>query len=406
MSSSPSAVTANEPSPTRATDAGLRPAAGAWSGVSNDRVQLMTAVALLFPLAAGLAVFGWRAAAGTAVVVVTAVVAAAAWQRVGRRGSRISIIGIAILSLLLAMTLPGHLFSLTPLSPNLPPSWPILPAAGIVLTMLCWMLGGTSRIHPVLLTHLLLVVLFQPHLDARHVLKPEHALRGDLLDAPATESASIRVPWIAQRQTSDDVHDAFSRVPVSARLTPFTTGRAPPERAWLSLEGLIRDRLPAIEDLIVAGEPGPVGCASAVAVIVGGLFLLYRGLIDYRIPLLIIAAAFLTFLILPVPIVVTDQGPQWRWLAFRASAAGWGVAITFANYEVLASPLLLMAMFIAPSASIRPMSRRWRPVFAVVAGVLTAALQLYVNVATAPYMAILIAGLLTPAMDRGYRSRA
>ena len=33
---------------------------------------------------------------------------------------------------------------------------------------------------------------------------------------------------------------------------------------------LIRERMPPLEDLVIAGQPSGVGCASAIAVIVGG----------------------------------------------------------------------------------------------------------------------------------------
>ena len=83
-------------------------------------------------------------------------------------------------------------------------------------------------------------------------------------------------------------HNAVASVPASQFLSEYTTGRVSPDRVWLSLEGLLRDRLPPLEDLILGAHPGPIGTTSAIAVIVGGLLLLYRGVIDYRIPLLIV----------------------------------------------------------------------------------------------------------------------
>ncbi|HRK29931.1 MAG TPA: RnfABCDGE type electron transport complex subunit D [Tepidisphaeraceae bacterium] len=391
---------ADESLPKSCPDArtGWQVASGGWSGVSNHRITWMQLVALLFPLAAGVAIFGWRAAAGAATLVITAVLAALVWQRVGRRGSRISVLGMAVAALMLAMTLPAHLFSSSSPTADLQSPWPILPAAGIVLAILCWLLGGTARVHPVLLTHLLLVVMFQPYLVPRQVLQPDRLVRGDLLRVPVDSQINPQIPWLSQE--SVEGYDAYLREPIARRLTLFTTGIDRPERGWLSLESLIRDRLPPIEDLMVAGEPRPIGTASTVFVIVGGLFLLYRGLIDYRIPLVMISAAFLAFLVLPVPILLNEQGPQWRWLAWRDSAATWGVAVTFANYELLASPLIFAAMFLATSPSIRPLCRRWRVIWAGTAGVVCAALQLYVSVEFGPYVALILAGLLTPLMDR------
>jgi hypothetical protein len=105
-----------------------------------------------------------------------------------------------------------------------------------------------------------------------------------------------------------------------------------------------------------------------VQVIVGGLFLMYHGLIDYRIPLIILAMTLICLLVFPVPVVIRETAPEWRWLAFRMPEVGWPLATTFANYEIMASPLLFMAFFLATSPSVRPMSRRARTIFAVLVG--------------------------------------
>ena len=95
--------------------------------------------------------------------------------------------------------------------------------------------------------------------------------------------------------------EAETAEPASEVLTRYTSGREQPPRGWLSLQSLLLDKLPPLEDLIVGGHPGPFGTSSAIAVIIGGLMLLYRGLIDFRIPLLILLAAFAALLVLPIP---------------------------------------------------------------------------------------------------------
>src|SRR5205814_538692 len=130
-------------------------------------------------------------------------------------------------------------------------------------------------------------------------------------------------------------HDAIDTLPAAEYLSSYTTGQVSPERVWLSLESLLRDRVPPLEDLILGAHPGPIGTSSAIAVIIGGLFLLYRGQIDHRVPLLIVASAFVALLVLPVPAVITER-PDWRWAGGHVRGIGWSMGVTFANYEILA----------------------------------------------------------------------
>jgi electron transport complex protein RnfD len=183
-------------------------------------------------------------------------------------------------------------------------------------------------------------------------------------------------------------------------LETYTSGLAAPERRWTSLESLLRDRMPPLEDIIVGGQPAAIGNGSAIALIIGGLFLLYRGLIDYRIPLLIFVAAAICLMVLPIPIVITEDSEHWRWLAMRAPSVGPALAITFANYELMASPLLLCAFFLATAPSVRPMTRRARTIYALLIGAFAAVFQLYVSVSIGPYLALLAVSLATPTLDK------
>jgi Na+-translocating ferredoxin:NAD+ oxidoreductase RnfD subunit len=312
------------------------------------------------------------------------------------------------LATLLAMMLPAHLATLQTERYNGEATWPLLLTAGLMVVILIWLLGGvgSSRIHPSAISFLLLAAMFggvSGMIEPHWVLDRSHLGTGDLIRGKVGFSRiSQEEPWI-RRHTKSEWDSEYSESPANA-LVLYTTGAERPARGWIQMQGLIRDALPPLEDLIIGGAPGPIGTASAVAVIIGGLFLLYRGVIDYRVPLIIVAAAFVTLLIAPVPAQITDH-PQWRWLAMRDPQIGWATAITLANYELVASPLLFVAFFLATSAVVRPMSRRARVVYAVVLGALAAVLQLYLSVSYGPYMALLLASLLTPTLDRLYRPR-
>ena len=256
------------------------------------------------------------------------------------------------MALLLALALPGHL-----LMPG-GTTWPIVPAAGILVVVLAWCLRGlgSGRVHPVVAAYLVLVILFQPILTAHFVLKPEHLVRGDLFRADEIDTSVPRtVPWIYQRQIPDDGRDALDDPdPAALQLTAYTSGHAQPDRFSLSFQMILRDRLPPLEDLILGGEPGPIGAGCTLFVIIGGLFLLYRGLIDWHIPMLAALSAWVAFCILPIPVVITDMGTQWCWLAWRHRYLDWPTGLTLANYELLASPLLFVAFFWPPARKPAP----------------------------------------------------
>jgi Na+-translocating ferredoxin:NAD+ oxidoreductase RnfD subunit len=361
--------------------------------------QLMGAI---FPLTAGLALYGWHAGVTTLVVVGSAAVAVACWRRIGPRGRMVHYSQALWLSLLLALMLPAHLSGGQYDGESL---WPILPVAGLALVILLWLLGGlgSGHVHPVVATYLLLVICFGGALVPHRVLNRSHILTGELFNTgPADAPELHNDPWISRRNSPTD---ADYLEPTAERLTRYTSGRqAVRARRWMDIQGLLRDSMPPLEDFIIAGQPGPVGISSVIAVIIGGLFLLYRGIIDFRIPLLTCLAAYLALMFLPIPAVI-DNSPQWRWAPFGTPANGWSVGLTFVNYEMMASPLIFIAFFLATSATVRPMSRRGRTIFAVLLGLSCAASQLYLSVSFGPYLALLVVSQITAPLDRIFRVR-
>jgi Na+-translocating ferredoxin:NAD+ oxidoreductase RnfD subunit len=378
------------------------------SGMSVRRFFVMQLMGALFPITAGIMLYGWRAMLVMAGVIGSAVATMFVWRRIGVRGAQLRWSHTLWLATLLALTLPPHLASrLThALAFGESPLWPILPAAGVALVILTWLLGGvgSGRVHPVLMTYLLLFVCFQQVLVPHYILQRDELMFGDVLDVAAADepmAAARAEPWV--RAPIDPEHDAVFFEPASQQLTFFTSGSQNPDRAWLFLSGLLRDRMPPLEDLIIAGEPGPIGTSCALASLIGGLFLLYRGLIDYRVPLVIFASAIVAMLVLPIPVYITESSPAWRWLAGREVT--WPVALTFVNYELMAGPLTFTAFFLATSPAVRPMARRARVIYAALIGLLCGVFQLYVTVAVGPYLALLVVSLLAPTLDKWFRPR-
>jgi len=383
-------------------------------GRNFPRFYIVHMLGSVFPLTAGAILYGWRAMAVLLLALASTLIFTAIWQRIGRRGGSLHIPHAIWLAILLSMMLPPHLL-VSRDARDLHAAglvWMIIPGGCLLMVMVLWLTGGVgfSRVHPLLITQLVLVLFFYPLLHPHLVLHRTRMLTGDLRDfvtkGPGGEeiaTESIRsVPWIAARDAPATDAIYIPQV-ASQQLIEYTRLKHGSGYGWISVEGLVRDAMPPLEDLVVGGHPGPIGASSAIALIIGGLFLLYRGLIDYRIPLVAVTIAFLAFLLLPVPAAIRETGAQWRPLVLaRIDVA---TMVTFANYQLMASPLLLMLFFLATSPSICPMGRKARVVFAIALGLLTAALQLYLSCSFGPYVALLLAGLLSPWLDEMFRPR-
>src|SRR5262245_50106254 len=79
-------------------------------GIDVSRFVAMHATGAIFPLTAGVLLYGWRAVGAVALVIFSAGTTLLAWRRVGSRGVQLRLDHCIWLSILLALTLPAHLF--------------------------------------------------------------------------------------------------------------------------------------------------------------------------------------------------------------------------------------------------------------------------------------------------------
>jgi electron transport complex protein RnfD len=370
-------------------------------GIGVRGFYLSHFLAAVFPTTAGIVLYGWHALAVIAGTLFWTAAALAIWRLIGIRGRMLHPIHALWFALLLSLMLPARLAIEG--SEGNPSFWPLIPTAALLLVMTLWLFGGLggSYTHPVLVSYLLVAACFPTAMVSNRILTRDHLLWGELMRSSSADRPATSESWIARKHNEKDAELAE---PAAGALSRYTSGRERPVRQWLPLSGLLRDAMPPLEDFIIAGQPGAIGTSSVVAVIIGGLFLMYRGLIDFRIPLLSIVTAYGAMLVLPIPSVIAGL-PQWHWLAFRQPDIGWSVDITFVNYEIMASPLIFTAFFLASAPMVRPMTGPGRAVFAVLLGLAAAAAQLYVSVADGPYLALLIISLLTPGIDRLFGAR-
>src|ERR1051325_2154959 len=206
MSQVSSPQPATSPAPLRAA---IRSDAG---GRNFPRFYIVHMLGSVFPLTAGAMLYGWRAMAVLLVALASTLFLTILWQRIGRRGGTLHIPPSIWLAVLLTMMLPPHLLVGKDLGDlhSGGTAWMIVPAACLLMVMLLWLTGGVgfSRVHPLLITQLVLVLFFYQYLHPHLVLHRTRMMTGDLRefftkDASGRETATETnhaAPWIASRE--------------------------------------------------------------------------------------------------------------------------------------------------------------------------------------------------------------
>lgn len=125
---------------------------------------------------------------------------------------------------------------------------------------------------------------------------------------------------------------------------------------------------------------GSIGETSALAVIIGGVYLLARHVISWRIPVTFIGSFFVMALI--------NRG-----------------AFDMALYEVLLGSVLLGAFFMATDYTTSPMSAKGQLIFGLGCGILTYTIRTWGAFPEGVTYAILLMNLTVPLLDRYMKPR-
>ena len=133
-------------------------------------------------------------------------------------------------------------------------------------------------------------------------------------------------------------------------------------------------------DMFLGNVGGCIGETSAIALIVGGLYLAARFVIDVRIPFVYIAT---------VALFTWVAGPE-------------GLFTGDALYHILAGGLMIGAFFMATDYTTSPMSGTGKLVFALGCGVLTSVIRLWGGYPEGVSYSILLMNLVVPLIDRAF----
>ena len=147
---------------------------------------------------------------------------------------------------------------------------------------------------------------------------------------------------------------------------------------------LAETTLPTNIDLLLGNVGGSFGEVSALALLLGGAYLLYRGIIRWQIPVGFIAT------------VVLITG-----LAYWLDPTRYLSPLV----HLLAGGLILGAFFMATDMVTSPVTRRGMLIFGIGCGVLTAVIRLWGGYPEGVSFAILLMNATTPLIDRFTRPR-
>ena len=133
--------------------------------------------------------------------------------------------------------------------------------------------------------------------------------------------------------------------------------------------------LPSLVDMLLGNRGGAIGETCAIALILGGIYLVVRKVISWHTPLIFIATVFV------ISLLVKQD-------------------LTLALYEVLGGGLLIGAIFMATDYSTTPINKLGKMVFAFGCGLITCLIRFWGSYPEGVSFAILLMNILSPYIEK------
>ncbi len=181
----------------------------------------------------------------------------------------------------------------------------------------------------------------------------------NFLNPALAARAFIMASW-SSHIASGFIDPATDAVSSATPLTMIKTGAA--------------GQLPSIADMLMGNIPGVIGETSAILLILGGIYLIYRGTIKWIIPVVYIGTV-------AVIALVTD-----------------GASLLL--YHIFGGGLMLGAFFMATDYATSPVTDKGKVIFAVGAGILTMLIRKMGGYPEGVSYSILLMNILTPMIDK------
>lgn len=133
--------------------------------------------------------------------------------------------------------------------------------------------------------------------------------------------------------------------------------------------------LPSLLDMLLGNRGGAIGETCAIALILGGIYLVVRKVISWHTPVIFIATVFV------ISLLVKQD-------------------LTLALYEVLGGSLLIGAIFMATDYSTTPINKLGKMVFALGCGIITCLIRFWGSYPEGVSFAILLMNILAPYIEK------
>jgi len=144
---------------------------------------------------------------------------------------------------------------------------------------------------------------------------------------------------------------------------------------------VIPENAPRIFDMFIGNIGGSLGETSALLLIIGGLYLVFKGIISYKVPLAFIG---------------TDAAITLIYGGFDFS---------FMSYHVFSGGLMIGAIFMATDYSSTPITMKGRIIFALGCGIITSFIRLYGAFPEGVGFSILLMNMSAPLIEKYTRPR-
>ena len=296
-------------------------------------IMLHVIIAMIPAAFAGVMIFGPRAALVMLVCVASCVFFEFISRKIMKRKSSIGDLSAIVTGLLLAFNLPVSI-----------PLWMCIVGSLVAIVVVKQMFGGIGHnfANPAITARIVMLVSF----------------------ASAMTNFTIPTRSFADAVTSATPMSHLSGIDLSLNVSS-------------QLDALIANGdIPGIFNMLFGVRAGCIGEVCSVALILGGLYLVYRGIISLAIP---------------VSYILTVA-------VFMFIASGFNASFT--AYEILGGGLILGAFFMATDYSTSPINKKGKIVFGIGCGILNAVIRLFGSLPEGVSYSILLMNIAVPLIEK------